>query len=79
MKKSGIQIFGWYGTIAIVGAYFLVSFAIISADSLLYQLLNLTGAIGIVAVSLAKDDKQPAVLNIFWALIALVAIIGIIF
>jgi hypothetical protein len=70
------EILGWYGAVAIVGAYFLVSFNVIAADSLLYQMLNFTGAIGVVAV-LAKGVQQPAVLNVFWALIALIAIVRI--
>lgn len=71
------EILGWYGAVAIVGAYFLVSFNVIAADSLLYQMLNFTGAMGVVAVSLAKGVQQPAVLNVFWALIALIAIVRI--
>ena len=68
------EIAGWYGTIAILGAYALVSFSYVSASSIIYQLLNLTGALGIVVVSLRKKVYQPAVLNIFWALIALLAL-----
>ena len=70
------EIAGWYGTFAILGAYALVSFSYVSASSILYQLLNLTGALGIVVVSLRRKVYQPAVLNIFWALIALLAIAG---
>lgn len=73
-RKNGIELFGWYGVMAIVLAYILVSFALISATSWLYQLLNLTGAIGIMVDAISKKDRQPAVLNIFWAIIALVAL-----
>ncbi|MDQ7814593.1 MAG: hypothetical protein RDU25_02215 [Patescibacteria group bacterium] len=69
-----IEIFGWYGTIAIVSAYALVSFSLLEATSLWYQLLNMTGALGIVAVSFSKKNYQPGVLNIIWTVIALVAI-----
>ncbi|TAL20192.1 hypothetical protein EPN90_01500 [Patescibacteria group bacterium] len=78
MKKF-LEIFGWYGTVAIVGAYALVSFSIIQSDSALYQLLNLTGAIGIVAVSLVKKAYQPATLNIIWTVIAAIALIKLFF
>ncbi|MCE9549117.1 hypothetical protein K8Q98_01830 [Candidatus Nomurabacteria bacterium] len=77
MNKTLVSIIGWYGAFAIVLAYILVSFSVISGNSLLFQILNGTGAIGIVIVSLSKKDYQPAVLNIIWALIALVAIISI--
>lgn len=74
-----VEIIGWYGTVAIVGAYALNSFNIIGSNSLLYQILNLTGAIGIVALSLSKKAYQPATLNAIWTIIALIAIIKIAF
>lgn len=70
------ELAGWYGTVAIVLAYVLVSFKLIEADSAIYQLLNLTGALGIIVISIVKRAKQPAVLNAFWALIALVALVS---
>lgn len=79
MKQKLIELFGWGGTVAIVGAYALVSFSILQSNSLAYQLLNLTGAVGIVAVSLYKKVYQPGVLNIIWTIIALVAILKILF
>lgn len=79
MKQKLIELFGWYGTVAIVGAYALVSFSILQSNSLVYQLLNLTGAVGIVTVSLYKKVYQPGVLNIIWTIIALVAILKILF
>lgn len=71
------EVFGWYGTIAIFLAYALNSFGIIDSSNIYYQLLNLTGAFGIVYISFKKKAYQPGVLNAIWALIALVAIIGI--
>ena len=70
-----IEILGWYGTVAIVGAYALVSFSLLDAESLVYQMLNGTGAVGIVLVSLHKRAYQPAVLNAIWTGIALLAIL----
>jgi len=77
--KIFIEVFGWYGTFAIMSAYALVSFGVLQPDSFLYQLLNGTGAVGIVAVSFYKKTYQPGVLNIVWALIALIAIMGIVY
>ena len=77
MSKSISEIIGWYGTVAIIGAYALSSFGILTPDNLIYQLLNLTGAIGIVVISLRKKVYQPAALNIIWTIIALIAIIQI--
>ncbi len=72
--RNFIEIFGWYGAIAIILAYALVSFSLLPATSIWYQLLNVTGALGIVVVSLHKKAYQPGVLNIIWILIALLAI-----
>jgi hypothetical protein len=78
MKNNIIpEIIGWYGTVAIVTAYALLSFNIISSSNIWYQILNGTGALGIVYISLKKKDYQPGVLNIIWAIIALIAIINI--
>ncbi|MBP9864060.1 hypothetical protein KBC54_01245 [Patescibacteria group bacterium] len=75
--KTMIELFGWYGTIAIVSAYALVSFSMLSPTSVSYQLLNITGSLGIVTASLHKKDYQSTVLNIIWILIAVVAIIRV--
>lgn len=77
MMKTAIETFGWYGTIAIVLAYTLVSFSFMDPSNIWYQVLNGTGALGIVAVSLYKRTYQPGVLNIIWAIIAGIAIIRI--
>ena len=77
VKMRLIEIVGWYGTVAIVGAYALSSFSILSSSNLLYQIINLTGAIGIVIVSFSKKAYQPGVLNMIWTVIALIAIIKI--
>jgi len=68
-----ITIYGWYGAVAIVLAYLLNSFGVLKAG-LAYQLLNLTGAMGVVAVSLQEGAYPPAFLNAVWSLIALVSL-----
>lgn len=69
------EVAGWYGMIALILAYALVSFSIIAADGLPFQLLNLTGGIGLILVAASKKVVQSVLLNIFWALIGIVAII----
>ena len=77
MNKTITEVVGWYGTVAILGAYALVSFEIVEPTSFLYQVLNGTGAIGIVIISFSKKAYQPGVLNLIWAVIALIAIVKI--
>lgn len=72
------ELFGWYGTIAIVGAYAMVSFGTLDSNSLTYQLLNLTGSLGIVILSAQKQAYQPAVLNAVWCVIGAIAIINMV-
>lgn len=69
-----VEIAGWYGIMAIIGAYALVSFHVIEVDHVIYQLLNATGALGVVWMSWIKRTMQTAVLNMFWAAIAVVAL-----
>ncbi|HLD20169.1 MAG TPA: hypothetical protein VJB93_02915 [Patescibacteria group bacterium] len=78
MNKNIIdEIIGWYGTVAIVSAYALLSFGAIVSESMIYQVLNATGAIGIVFISFKKKTYQPGVLNIIWTIIAIVAMVKI--
>lgn len=74
-----LEIFGWYGTVAIVGTFALISFSIIQPDSVLYQVLNLTGAIGIGCITLYKKVYQSATVNVIWALIAAFALAKLLF
>lgn len=73
-----VELYGWYGMAAIVLAYALVSFSVIEASGLTFQILNGTGALGIALVSFQKKAYQPGVLNIIWTLIAIVAVAKII-
>ncbi len=69
---------GWYGVVATIVAYILVSFLIVPPTSLWYQALNLTGAIGVTIETYYRKDYQPFWLNLIWAIIALAAIINLI-
>jgi len=77
--KLFVEVFGWYGMVAIVVTYALVSFSIMAPTSVWYQVLNGTGALGIVIVSFCKRAYQPGVLNVIWTLIAIAALLKIIF
>jgi len=55
----------------------LVSFFDYPAQGATFQLLNFTGALGLVYNSWQKHDVQPVVLNIVFSLIAFVALFSI--
>jgi hypothetical protein len=78
-NKAIYQILGWYGLVAILSAYCLITFSLLTPHSLIYQLLNLTGSVGIALETYQKKDYQPFFLNIIWMLIAAVGIISAIF
>jgi hypothetical protein len=69
---------GWYGMIALIVAYGLVSFSVIKGDGIEYQLLNLTGGLGLIVVAASKHVVQSVLLNIFWAAIGIIAIVRIV-
>lgn len=72
-----IEIYGWYGAVAIVLAYALVTSHKISSDSALFHMLNLTGSIAIVLVSFRHRAYQPMTLNVFRSLVAIAGLITI--
>lgn len=78
--KRGLMIswVGWYGVVATILAYALVSMLVLSPASLWYQGLNFTGAVGVTLETWTRRDYQPFWLNLIWALIALAAIGNII-
>lgn len=76
-KQLFTETAGWYGALAILAAYLLVSFNLISGNGLVFQLLNLTGALGIIAIAAYKKVRQSIMLNTFWAIIAIVALFRI--
>ena len=66
-RKKILSLIGWYGVAAIISAYALLNLGIFEVGDMWYQVLNLTGALGIILDSLSDKDYQPVVLNIFWA------------
>lgn len=77
-KQLFLEAFGWYGAVAILASYALVSFEIIGVESFLFHFLNLSGSMGIMLISYAKKTYQPFVLNAFRVAIATIAIINLI-
>lgn len=68
------ELCGWYGMFAMITAYFLVSFGWLDGQGLIFQLINLTGGIGLLIVAASKGVTQSVILNFFWAIIGIVAI-----
>jgi len=78
IKRSKFTEFcGWYGMIVLILSYFLVSFSVIAANGVVYQLMNVTGAVGIMILALSKNVAQSFWLNLFWAMIGVIALVNI--
>ena len=69
-----IELLGWAGVVALLAAYAGVSFKRISPTSTVYQLLNATGGALFVVNTIYHRAFPPAFLNVFWTLIAVVAL-----
>jgi hypothetical protein len=70
-----LEIIGWYGPLAFIVSFALVSFSVIPARGYTYQLLNLTGGLSIIAISLSKKVYQSVVLNGFLVALAVITIV----
>ena len=72
-----VDILGWIGAIEVIVAYVLVSSSKMTGESVIYQLLNLTGAILLIIQTLYKQAYPSAFVNIIWTIIAAYSIIKI--
>ncbi len=77
-KRAIYNIIGWLGAALIVGAYLLNSFGVLDAQGLLYQLINLLGAICILTFSVVWKAYPNVVTNAIWSVGAIVAIVLIV-
>lgn len=77
MNKTS-NLLGWIGVGLILLAYAGISFNQLQPQSWLYQIMNLSGSVFIIVSSLQKRDYQPVVLNVAWALIAIIGLLSLI-
>lgn len=75
MKKYDklLDILGWVGTALILLGYGLFTTGIVP-DVIIYHILNLLGSIGVAAISYSRKVWQPVVINVTFAIFALIAI-----
>lgn len=76
MKKSSryFDILGWIGVALILGAYGALSLGSITANHL-FQLPTLIGSLLVACTAWRKRDFQAGVLNVIFAIIAVIALI----
>ena len=69
-----VDILGWIASVELIAAYALLSAQKLHADSPLFQWLNLTGSIFLIANTYYYGAFPSTVVNIFWLLIATFAL-----
>jgi hypothetical protein len=65
------DILGWIGAIEVLAAYLLVSINKVGGKSIIFQLLNLTGAIFLIINTIALKAYPSAFVNVVWSGIAI--------
>jgi hypothetical protein len=73
-----IEWFGWYGAIAILAAYTLISFGFIG-PGYLFQFLSITGSIGIAGEAFAHRARPAGWLNAVYAVVGVIALYRLFF
>jgi hypothetical protein len=69
-----VEAIGIAGAIEVLLAYGLNSYQKIKSDSWLFIILNLTGGVLLIVYSVYKEAWANMYINIFWVIIAVIAI-----
>ena len=69
-----METFGWYGTGAILFGYGAASHGAMDPTSIEFQLLNISGAVGVGLVCLKRRAWQPLALEVCWATMGISAL-----
>lgn len=73
--RTFADIVGWIGSLEVVLAYFLISYQKTTGRSVLYQTLNLTGALFLIVNTIYYGAYPSTFINIVWVGIAGVALV----
>lgn len=73
------EILGWVGVVFVLGSYYLLATGMIDGNSWVYHALVLTGSVFIAVISYIRRVFQPMVLNVCFSLLALFALIRLLF
>jgi hypothetical protein len=73
--KSISLVLGWIGSFSYVLAYLLLTLNKLKSDQRLYHVLNIVGAVGLTVNAIFFQDFPNVIVNVFWGMIALMAIL----
>lgn len=74
-KNSLAEGFGWFASASLLVGYGLLSFGYLDADSVIYHGIFLVGSSGLAVVTYRHRAFQSFTVNIFFGLLAFIAII----
>ena len=72
-----VDIIGFAGAAALLTGYYCVSKGIWKSGALRFQLVNLTGSVGILVNALHYGAYPAVILNIAWSVVALTSVLHI--
>jgi hypothetical protein len=75
--ETAVEVAGWVGALLILAGYLLVSSGKLSGQSLLFQAMNVVGAVGFIINSWWHNAIPSAALNVLWLLIGIVTSVRI--
>ena len=76
MFDEPYEIIGWIGMLCILGGYASISFGVLTATDVLYQLINAVGASALIYNTLKTKAYPVVLLNIVWLGVAIVALLA---
>ena len=72
--KLAVDVIGWSGALLIIAAYALLSAGRLKAESIVYHLMNILGAVGVVVNSGWNGALPSAAMNVVWIGIGMYAL-----
>ena len=74
-----VDIVGWAGAVLVLAAYGLVSTKRLGGDSLVYQALNVAGALGMLINTYVRGALPSAALNVIWIGVGIYVLAKVVF
>jgi hypothetical protein len=71
------SIMGWLGMALLILAYFLLSTKKLKFNSIIYNILNILGGLGLIVTTIVTKSWPVVTLNVFWIGIAVYSIVKI--
>lgn len=72
-----LELIGWIGFVLIVSAYLFVTIKLVEVSSASYHLMNLVGALCLVANARHNRVRPLFWLNIVWSLVAIMGLLQV--